>query len=311
MLGGDRQDALVVLGLAIAARRDRAHVQGGGTRFGDTHRVGDGRGARRQGDGLLGLVDHHVRIAGPVEADARLRGAVRQQADVDAERGAGADVVGRGEASDRDVAAGVAGQRQRVQGGAAIAQPLRGRCQVATRGDAVRYHQQPRDGGRIDQAGAEADRQRQVGGGAGRRWKALHGRAVGDLLGARGEANHPRRRIAAFGGGAGQRAGRLTREGQRLVGDAVRHIHQRDRRDRARRASQRRAGQRGHQPRQHQRAQQGLAAQLAGREIRERAPREQPGQRCDQQHRQPERVLERQLAVRGRAEQRAHVVHRR
>ena len=71
-LGRDRQHALVVLGVAVAAGRGRADVQRRGARLGDAHRERRGRRAGRERDRLLRLVDRDVRVAGAVEADARL-----------------------------------------------------------------------------------------------------------------------------------------------------------------------------------------------------------------------------------------------
>src|SRR6185436_13277997 len=206
VLGRDREDALVVLGMAIAAGGGRADVQRRGAGFVDAH--GERRGGRswRERQRLFGLVDDDVWVARAVQTHARLAGAVGEQVNVDAEGRAGPDVVGRGQAGDRDVAAFVGGQREREQGQAAIAQPFACRDQIAARRNAVADEQQARDGGPVDQTGAEADRQGQIGGRAVGRGQARE-RAIlrVDLLGARRELDHAWRRIAAFGGGAGQR----------------------------------------------------------------------------------------------------------
>ena len=68
----------------------------------------------RQREGLLGLVDRDVGIAGAVQPHPGFGRPIGEQADVDPERRARADVVGRGQPDDRDVAALVGRQRERV-----------------------------------------------------------------------------------------------------------------------------------------------------------------------------------------------------
>jgi hypothetical protein len=158
-----------------------------------------------------------------------------------------------------------------------FAQPLAGSGQVAARRDAVGDQEQAGDRGGVDEAGAQADREGQIGGGAGGRREASRcGERGLDLLGARGEPDHARRRVAAFGGGARERRDRLVRERERAVGDAVGDVDQRHRGDGARRAAQGWRGEGDGDAHQHQRAQQRLHPELAAREIGERPAREQP-----------------------------------
>ena len=275
----------------------------------------DGRRAGRERDRLLGLVDHDVRIAGAVEADARLGGAIGEQADVDPER---ACARGRRRArsapttatsprsSDGSASAYSGVPRSRRRSAVATRSPRVGTpSEISSRrGIAVastRPAPKPTASARSVAAPAGGGR-RAIAGAAGR---------GADLLGARGEADHARRRIAALGGGAGQRGDGLVRERQRAVGDAVGDVDQRHRRDGARGAAQRRAGQRDGDAREHQRPQQRLQ-RAAGRREKSASDRRAISQSSGAASSASShaRVLERQrLSVRPK--QRAHVVHRR
>ncbi len=293
-LGGDGEDAGVVLGVGVVGGADDAHAEAAGARLLDAGGPADGGHAGRDGDGLLGVGRAGLAVA--LQAQARLAGAVGEQAHGQLEGSVRADLVGGAEAVDGDVALTArAAQGVHVDAHAARGGTLGGGQRVAVGGLSVGDHQEARDAGRIEEALAEAHGEREVGGGAaGRveardgvaRWLAGGGR---DLGGCRAEAHDAHRDRAAQHGGRGrllQLAHQRARRGQVGVGDAVGDVDERDLRHGAGVAPHGRLRQRQREAADDQRAQGGLRDPLAAREIAQR--RERDGEQRGRRREQPE-----------------------
>ena len=301
VLGRDRQHALVVLGVAIAPSRMTRRVQRGGPGLGDAH---VNAAVVAPGASASVCSGSSMTTCGSPAPSRRTRASVARSASrwTSTRNGARARTSSGASGRRRRRRRLVGGRGERVQRRAAIAQTLGGRTRIAARRDAVRDQQEARDRGGVDQARAEPDREGEIGRGAGRRREAGDRRrgasSQRDLLGARGEADHARRRVAP----ASAARGRARRPPRRANASAPSETLSET--STSTTAETARAGRRSVGPAsaardagEHQRAQQRLQRAAGGRKVRERRRRDRESSGAASSSEQPERVLEGERAV--------------